>query len=344
MQIFPGIALAIAVAIPAYLAGAAVPLIGGPVFALAIGVLVGLVPRRAGFDQGLKFASKKVLQLAVMLLGFGMNFMTALRIGSGSLVVMAVTVSAAFGTAWLVSRLLHIGGKVSSLIAIGTAICGASAIAAAAPAMEADDDETAYAISTIFVFNIAAVLIFPVAGRLLGLSDSGFGVWAGTAVNDTSSVVAAGLAFSQAALDTATVVKLTRTLLIVPIVLVLVARTAKEHARAVHDDGTIVAGGSIKIATTAKAASSVRSTFPWFVLWFIAASIIASTGFVPVSVTKFLGAAGKLFIVVAMAAIGLGTRPKAFVAAGWRPLVLGLSCWAAVALSSLAAQAALGRW
>ena len=344
MQIFHGLALAIAVAAPAYFAGRAVPLIGGPVFALALGVLVGLVPRRAGFDRGLKFASRKVLQLAVVLLGFGMNFMTALRIGGGSLIVMAVTVSAAFGTAWLVSRLLQIGGKAPSLIAIGTAICGASAIAAAAPAMEADDDETAYAISTIFVFNIAAALIFPAAGRLLGMSDSGFGVWAGTAVNDTSSVVAAGLAFSQAALDTATVVKLTRTLLIVPVVLVLAARTAKEHARAAHDDGTIVPGRSVGIATTARAAASMRSTFPWFVLWFIAASIISSTGFVPASATKFLGAAGKLFIVVAMAAIGLGTKPKAFVAAGWRPLALGLSCWAAVALSSLAAQAALGRW
>jgi uncharacterized membrane protein YadS len=139
------------------------------------------------------------------------------------------------------------------------------------------------------VFNIAVVLIFPAVGRLLGMSDSGFGVWAGTAVNDTSSVVAAGLAFSQAALDTATVVKLTRTLLIVPIVLVLVARTAKELARAARADAAV------------RAVASVRSTFPWFVLWFIAA-------------------------------------------AGWRPLALGLSCWAAVALNSLAAQAALGRW
>lgn len=344
MQIFPGLALAVAVAVPAYFAGRAVPLIGGPVFALALGVLVGLVPRRAGFDRGLKFSTKKVLQLAVALLGFGMNFLTALRIGGGSLVVMAVTVSAAFGTAWLVSRLLRIGGKAPSLIAIGTAICGASAIAAAAPAMESDDDETAYAISTIFVFNIAAVLIFPTAGRLLGMSDSGFGVWAGTAVNDTSSVVAAGLAFSQAALDTATVVKLTRTLLIVPIVLVLVARTARERSRATREDGISGSSESVREATAVKAASSVRSTFPWFVLWFIAASIIASTGLVPASVTKFLGTAGKLFIVVAMAAIGLGTKPKAFIAAGWRPLALGLSCWAAVALSSLAAQAALGRW
>lgn len=344
MQIISGLILAFAVAVPAFFAGRAMPLIGGPVFALAIGVLVGLVPRHAGFEYGLKFSSKKVLQLAVVLLGFGMNFLTALRIGSGSLVVMAVTVSVAFGTAWLVSRLLHIGGKAPSLIAIGTAICGASAIAAAAPAMEADDDETAYAISTIFVFNIAAVLIFPAAGRLLGMSDSGFGVWAGTAVNDTSSVVAAGLAFSQAALDTATVVKLTRTLLIVPIVLVLVARTARAHARATNDAGTVPAGGSGKADSTAKIAVSVRSTFPWFVLWFIAASIIASTGFVPVPMTKFLGSAGKLLIIVAMAAIGLVTKPRAFVAAGWRPLALGLSCWAAVALSSLAAQAALGRW
>ncbi|OHD21408.1 MAG: hypothetical protein A2Y38_16020 [Spirochaetes bacterium GWB1_59_5] len=201
--------------------------------------------------------------------------------------------------------------------------------------MDADDDETAYAISTIFVFNVAAVLIFPAAGRLLGLSDAGFSVWAGTAINDTSSVVAAGLALSQAALDTATVVKLTRTLLIVPIVLVLVARTVRASAR---DAGAVIPGAPGKAVVTAKATVSMRSSFPWFVLWFVAASILASTGLVPPAGTKFLVAAGKLFIVVAMAAIGLGTRPKAFVAAGWKPLIFGLSCWAAVALSSLAAQ------
>ncbi len=319
----PGLALAGAVAAVAYVAGGAAPVIGGPVFALVLGILVGLAPRPALFDAGQRLASKKVLQLAVALLGFGMDAGVALRTGASSLVVMAVTVSASFLTAYLIAKALRIGGKSVGLIAIGTAICGASAIAAAAPAMDADDDETAYAISTIFVFNIAAVLVFPPLGRLLGMSDAGFGVWAGTAVNDTSSVVAAGLAFSQSALETATVVKLTRTLLIVPIVFALSAWTARTSGSA----------GGVK-----------RSAFPWFVLGFVAASALGTVGLVPPAAARFLAASGKALILVAMAGIGLGTRPKAFVAAGWKPLLLGLSCWAAVSLSSLAAQAALGRW
>jgi uncharacterized integral membrane protein (TIGR00698 family) len=333
-----GVLLAIGVTIPAFALGRLVPLVGGPVFALAIGVVAGLVPRPARFEPGLRFSSKKLLQAAVMLLGFGMDFREALKIGSESLVVMAATVSAAFISAVAVSRLLAIRGKAPSLIAIGTAICGASAIAAAAPAMDADDDETAYAISTIFVFNIAAVLIFPPVGRLLGMSDSGFGVWAGTAVNDTSSVVAAGLAFSDSALATATVVKLTRTLLIIPIVLFLSARTAR--ARASASQGAI-AGGS---AAAEAGSAAKRSAFPWFVLGFVAASIAGSLGFMPSPITAALAEGGKALILVAMAAIGLGMKPRAFVANGWRPLALGLSCWVAVALSSLAAQAALGRW
>ncbi len=336
MKRIPGIALAVLVAVPAYALGRLVPIIGGPVFALALGVAAGLVPRSANFDAGLRFSSKKALQAAVILLGFGMDFREALRIGGGSLVVMAVTMSAAFLSALAVSRLLAIRGKAPALIAIGTAICGASAIAAAAPAMDADDEETAYAISTIFFFNIAAVLIFPSAGRLLGLSDSGFGVWAGTAVNDTSSVVAAGLAFSDAALATATVVKLTRTLLIIPIVLILGARTARLRARAA------VAGEAAGAAGAEKAPG--RSAFPWFVLGFVAASILGSVGAVPPPVAKALSTGGKALILVAMAAIGLGTRPRAFVANGWRPLALGLACWVSVAVSSLLAQAALGSW
>ncbi|MBU0927594.1 MAG: putative sulfate exporter family transporter [Spirochaetes bacterium] len=350
MRSLPGLVLAALVAVPAYFAGRAAPTIGGPVFAIALGALVGLVPRSAAFGPGLRLASKKGLQAAVAMLGFGMNFVEALRIGGGSLAVMAATVSAAFLCALAVSRVLRVRGKAPALIAIGTAICGASAIAAAAPAMEADDEDTAYAIATIFVFNIAAVIVFPAAGRLLGMSDYGFGVWAGTAVNDTSSVVAAGLAFSRAALETATVVKLTRTLLIIPIVLILVARTARLRAAGSASAGSVsqgsASGGSADSggAGASGATGAVRSAFPWFVLWFVAASASSSLGLVPAPVATGLAGGGRALILVAMAGIGLGVKPSAFAAAGWRPLVLGLACWVSVAVSSLLAQAALERW
>lgn len=331
----PGLALAGAVAAVAYAAGRAAPIIGGPVFALVLGILVGLAPRPARFDPGQKTASKKVLQAAVVLLGFGMDFGQALRIGSSSIVVMLTTLCASFAIAFLASRALRVRGKAVGLIAIGTAICGASAIAAAAPAMDADDDETAYAISTIFAFNVAAVLIFPYLGRLLGLSPEGFGVWAGTAVNDTSSVIAVGIAFGPEALEAATVVKLTRTLFIVPVVLALSARTAwlERRPRAAGEEPR--SGSSLGRGAAA---------FPWFVVGFVAASMLGTTGIVPAGAAKALASAGKALVLVAMAGVGLGVKPAMFKAAGWRPLALGLACWAAVACSSLAAQAALGRW
>lgn len=331
----PGLALAGALATVAYVAGKAAPIIGGPVFALAFGILVGLAPRPACFDSGQRLASKKTLQVAVALLGFGMDFGRALSVGSSSIVVMLSTLLASFATAFLVSRALRVRGKTVGLIAIGTAICGASAIAAAAPAMDADDDETAYAISTIFAFNVAAVLIFPYLGRFLGLSPEGFGVWAGTAVNDTSSVVAVGMAFGPEALEVATVVKLTRTLFIVPIVLALSARTARLARR------------SSSAATGPRAESALgrsASAFPWFVIGFVVASALGTSGIVPADAASALASIGKALVLVAMAGVGLGVKPAMFRAAGWRPLALGLACWAAVAASSLAAQAALGRW
>lgn len=323
---FPGLALAAVIALVARFLGGLLPLVGGPVFALVIGALAGSLGRRPACLPGRRLASKGLLQLAVALLGFGLDFGYALRVGGSSLVVMAVTVASSFLAAFLVSRALRIGGKSVSLIAIGTAICGASAIVAASPAMEASEEETAYAISTIFAFNIAAVLVFPPLGRALGLSDAGFGVWAGTAVNDTSSVVAAGLAYSQAALETATVVKLTRTLLIVPVVFVLSARTARAAGR------------------EGRAAGRRGSAFPWFVLGFVAASAAGSLGVLPANVARVLAETGKALILVAMAAIGMGVEPRSVAAAGWKPLVLGLACWFAVSASSLGVQAALGRW
>jgi len=323
LSLAPGLLLVSALAILAGQAGRLVPVMGGPVFALLLGFGVGLLPRPLAIARGQSVAARQGLQLAVVLLGFGMDFERVLRTGASSLAVMAATLAASFLMALVASRLLRVRGKSVALIAVGTAICGASAIAAAAPVLEADEDETAYAIATILAFNVAAVLLFPHLGRLLGLSPEGFGVWAGTAVNDTSSVVAVGLAFGPEALEVATVVKLTRSLLIVPVVLALSAWTSRRAGRT----------GSAK----AKA-------FPRFVIGFVLASILGTTGLVPAAAAQVLARAGKALILVAMAAVGLGVRPALFKAAGWRPLALGLACWAAVAVSSLAVQAALGRW
>ena len=231
MTILPGLLLVASIAVPAWLIGKMLPLVGGPVFGILFGMLLAFWRRPTVLEPGIKFSAKKILQASIILLGFEMNLHQVFAVGSQSLSIMVFTLSAAFLTAWAVGRYLNLAGKTSILIGVGTAICGGSAIAATAPVISASDRDVAYSISTIFLFNICAVFIFPFLGHLLSMGDLGFGMWAGTAINDTSSVVAASYSFSHEAGNFATIVKLTRTLMIVPITLVL-ASPAKIRAQA----------------------------------------------------------------------------------------------------------------
>ena len=319
----PGVLLALTIAIPAWYLGAKIPIIGGPVFSILFGMAVALFRRPAILEPGIKATSKRVLQGAIVLLGFEMNLFNVLKVGGQSVLLILSTMTAAFVTAYLVSKALKLDSVVSTLIGVGTAICGGSAIAATAPVIKADDKQVAYSISTIFLFNVAAVFIFPFLGRTLGLSDLGFGLWAGTAINDTSSVVAAAYSFSDAAGNMATVVKLTRTLMIIPITFFLALYTSKKAKSE---------GGSF----------SLVKVFPWFILGFIATCIISTTGLLPVILTKLLGKWAKFFIILAMGAIGLNTNIKELVGNGLKPILLGLSCWAAVAVTSLVVQFTMG--
>jgi uncharacterized integral membrane protein (TIGR00698 family) len=329
-QIAPGIILCIIIAGPAWFLGKSFPLIGAPVFGILIGMaLARMTPR---FQQGVKFTSKKILQYSIILLGFEMNLFNVLRVGSQSLFVMLFTLSAAFLTAFFVGKALKLEGKMTTLIGVGTSICGGSAIAATAPVIQARDEDVAHAISTIFLFNIIAVFIFPALGHLLQMSDTGFGMWAGTAVNDTSSVVAAATAWSTAAgnntaLAFATIVKLTRTLMIVPITLVLAVYTARKSK-----------------AESSTATYSFAKIFPWFVLWFVLASVVNTFAGIPSQVSGGLVELGKFMITMAMAAIGLNTNIVKLVKNGVRPIFLGLCCWFAVAAVSIAVQTFLHIW
>ena len=325
MGIVLGASLALVLAVPAWFLGRAVPVVGGPVFAILFGMIAAAWKRPAAFEPGLKFAAKQVLQAAIILLGFEMNLFRVLNVGGDSLLVMFGTLAAAFASAALASRLLRLSGNVAILIGVGTAICGGSAIAAAAPAIGADDDEVASSISTIFLFNVAAVFIFPPLGRLLGLSQAGFGLWAGTAVNDTSSVVAAAYSFGEEAGAYATIVKLTRTLFIIPVVLALSLRTVRRKP---------VSAERVRLARI----------FPWFVLGFLAAAVLGTAGVVPAVAGASLAKSGKFLITVAMAGVGLRTNLRRLLGSGWKPLLLGLACWCSVAVVSLLAQRATGRW
>lgn len=330
-----GILVCLVIALPAWLLGKALPIIGGPVFGILFGMILAFIKRPASFDSGIKYTSKAILQYAIILLGFEMNMFNVIKVGGQSLLVMLFTLSSSFITAYIAGKALKVDGKTTTLIGVGTSICGGSAIAATAPVIRANDEDVAQAISTIFLFNIIAVFIFPPLGHLMGLSDTGFGMWAGTAINDTSSVVAAGASWSSAAgnntaLAFATIVKLTRTLMIVPITLVLAIYTTRKIRRENTANGE--SGNNFSIA----------KIFPWFVLGFVLTALINTFLPIPAAVSSTLVQIGKFMIVMAMTAIGLNTNLKKLLTNGLKPICLGLCCWFVVAVMSLLVQHFIG--
>ena len=319
LERLPGIAVTAAIAVPAWLLGQMVPVVGSPVLGILLGMLLAFWKRPQVLDTGVRYTSQKLLQYSIVLLGFEMNLFQVFKVGKQTLVLMAFTLTAAFVTAAVVGHLLKLDSHTTTLIGVGSSICGGSAIAAAAPVIHADDEEVARSISTIFLFNVIAAFLFPALGHLLGMSDQSFGLWAGTAVNDTSSVVAAGYTYSQAAGNLAVIVKLTRTLMIVPVTLVLAFCTGRKNA------------GS-------KSGYRFSRIFPWFVLGFVAASVLCTFVPLPAGMGKALAQVGKFVIVMAMAAIGLNTNIVKLVKNGMKPILLGAVCWAVLSVVSLAVQ------
>lgn len=319
------------IAIIAWYLGKIFPLVGGPVIAIILGMILARFPHRKSLYNGINFTSKKMLQYAIILLGFGMNLFEVFRVGSESLIIIIATIGVALVVAYIMSRVLKIEDDVSILIGVGSSICGGSAIAATAPVISAEDGDIAKSISVIFLFNVIAALIFPSLGNLLGFSDIGFGMWAGTAINDTSSVVAAGQTWSIAhgndiALNYATIVKLTRTLAIIPITLALAFyKSSKEK-------------------TKSHANFSFAKIFPWFIIFFLLASIINTFLPLSTSMTNSLSTLGKFFITLAMVAIGLKTDLVHLIKTGGKPILLGLSCWISIAAVSILMQRILGIW
>jgi uncharacterized integral membrane protein (TIGR00698 family) len=317
-----------AVAVPL---GRLVPVVGGPVFGIVLGVLAGLLVsglRRESFRPGYDFASKYLLQLSIVVMGTGLSLQEVIHVGGSSLPVMLGTLAIALGGAWLFGRLLGVRGDTQTLIGVGTAICGGSAIAAATAAIGAKRSSVAYAMATIFTFNIVAVLAFPPLGHLLGLSAESFGLWAGTAINDTSSVVAAGYAYGPEAGDQALVVKLTRSLMLVPIVLGLVILKSRREAKA------SVGSSSNGLPW--------RRMVPLFLVGFLAAAALRSAGFIPSGWQPNLSLLGSFLITAALVGIGLSLRPAELRSAGVRPLLLGAILWLSVALASLGLQWSTG--
>ena len=352
--IAPGFALALAVAAVATMVGEYVPLVGSAVPGAVIGAVIALtVKPGARVAPGLKWASTFVLQCSVVLLGAQLSIGEAARVGVSSLPVMLGTLAVCLGATWLFGRLLGVLGDLRTLIGVGTGICGGSAIAAVSPVIEAASTDVAYAISTIFLFNITAVLAFPLLGHALGMSQQSFGLFAGTAVNDTSSVVATATTYGAAATSHAVVVKLVRTLMIIPICLTLAALTARNR-RPTPPAGLAPPAGpnaTPKAPATPGAPQAGQARFsparvlrlvPWFLIGFVVAAAVNSAGVIPAAAHAPLRHASVFLVAVALSAIGLSTDMAALRRAGHRPLLLGAVLWITVAAASLGLQTLTG--
>ena len=334
-----GLLLCLVIAVPSWFLGKMFPVIGGAVIAIVAGMVVTVFWKdKNSFAPGITFTSKKILQWAVVLLGFGMDLGVVFQTGKQSLPIIVCTITTSLVLSFVLHKAMDIPSKISTLVGVGSSICGGSAIAATAPVIDADDEEVAQAISVIFFFNVLAAILFPIFGQMIGFdttSGEAFGVFAGTAVNDTSSVTAAASTWDSMwglgsqTLDKAVTVKLTRTLAIIPITLVLAfLRTRKASEN-----------GENKV--------SMKQIFPFFILYFIAASGIttvavqsgiSANAFAPVKELS------KFFIVLAMAAIGLNTDIVKLVKTGGKPLVMGACCWAGITAVSLLMQHLMHIW
>ena len=337
----PGLLLCIVISIPSWFLGKQFPIVGGAVIAIISGMVITLfLKKKDNLSSGIKFTSKKILQWAVVLLGFGLDLGVVLQTGKQSLPIIVCTITTSLVIAYALHKLMHIPGKISTLVGVGSSICGGSAIAATAPVIDADDEEVAQAISVIFFFNVLAAIIFPTFGALIGFdttSGEAFGLFAGTAVNDTSSVTAAASTWDSmwnlgsATLDKAVTVKLTRTLAIIPITLVLAFIRMRKEKKAGQEGNKV----------------SFKSIFPMFILYFIAASLITTVSVhfgVSAGIFKPLKELSKFFIVMAMSAIGLNTNIVELVKTGGKPIVMGACCWVGITGMSLLLQQLLGIW
>lgn len=339
----PGLHLVIAVAVAARYLHEIIPnaTMARAISEVFIAVFLGLYIRNAvrfsaRFDAGVKFALQRILRLGIILLGLRLSLQDVVTTGFTALILIVACMTVALTLAHVAGRLLQIPPRLAALIGVGTAICGNTAIVAVAPVVEAKEEEVSFAVATITFFGTLAVVLYPIIGFFLGVTDRTFGLWAGTAVNDTSQVVAAGAAFSDKARDIATVVKLTRNTLMAPLIVVI---------------GMVYARSQNRKRAGAAATFSFSKVVPWFVLGFLAMTLIrtggVALGLLPQDVAHpgaLIGAAhalklideiARFAVLMALSAIGLSADVDAVRKTGVKPFALGLSVASVLALFSL---------
>ncbi|MBQ5742837.1 MAG: putative sulfate exporter family transporter [Clostridia bacterium] len=325
LEFLLGVALCFALAAVSILMERLIPgeILGASIIALFLGTIINSFFHPAWVKPALKFTSKRVLKIAIILLGASLSVQTIWSVGKMTFFVMIFTFAMCFGGGFLLRKVFGLNWKLSNLISAGTGICGGSAVAAIAPVIDADDKDIAFAMSSTFLFDMIMIAVYPIMGRLLGMSDIAYGIWAGTSVNDTASVVASGYAFSEVAGDFATMVKLTRTIAIIPTVLVFAyigTRMKKKELQA--------AEGTQKV--------NVWKIVPWFIGGFLILALLNSLGWIPAVASGILKNTSKFLMVSALAAIGLNTSLLDFKKAGLAPVFYGITIDTLVTLTALA--------
>ena len=324
-QFVLGVTICIVVAILAILLEKLIPgeILGSSIIALFLGTIINSFFHPDWMKPALKFTSKKILKAAIILLGASLSVSTIMSVGKMTFFVMVFTFAMCFGGGYFVRKLFGLNWKLGNLISAGTGICGGSAVAAIAPVIDAEDKDIAFAMSSTFLFDMIMVALYPILGKLLGMTDIAYGIWAGTSVNDTASVVASGYAFSEAAGDFAMMVKLTRTIAIIPTVLVFayVGTRMKQKELQTQSGGKKV---------------NILKIIPWFICGFLALAIANSVGVIPVEVSGVMKGVSKFLMVSALAAIGLGTSIADFKKAGLAPMFYGITIDTLVTLTALA--------
>ena len=319
-----GIAICFAVAALSVFLEELIPggLLGASIIALFSGTIINSFFHPDWIKPALKFTSKRILKVAIILLGASLSINTIMSVGKMTFFVMIFTFAMCFGGGYFVRKIFGLNWKLSNLISAGTGICGGSATAAIAPAIDAEDKDIAFAMSSTFLFDMVMVALYPIMGKALGMTDIAYGIWAGTSVNDTASVVASGYAFSEIAGDFATMVKLTRTIAIIPTVLVFAYI------------GTRLKQKELKTANNGQKVNIVK-TIPWFIGGFLLLAVLNSVGFIPTAVSGIMKGGSKFLMVTALAAIGLGTSLTDFKKAGLKPMFYGITIDTLVTLTAL---------
>lgn len=297
-------------------------LLGASIIALFMGTIINTFFHPTWIKPALKFASKRILKIAIILLGASLSVNTIMSVGKKTFFVMIFTFAMCFGGGYFIRKLFGLNWKLSNLISAGTGICGGSAVAAIAPVIDADDKDVAFAMSSTFLFDMVMIALYPLMGKALGMSDIAYGIWAGTSVNDTASVVASGYAFSEIAGDFATMVKLTRTIAIIPTVLVFAYI------------GTRMKQKELKASNNGQKVNLVK-IIPWFIGGFLLLAVLNSVGFIPEATSGIIKDASKFLMVTALAAIGLGTSITDFKKAGLKPMFYGITIDTLVTLTAL---------